>query len=103
MEKNARCEHCDWAESASGLAIEKLEKDWARHPVLHFSLSRCKSQPLQGMIDEISLQLSVYEKLYGKNPEETSIGKRLSGLVRRACEQTGQKTMLCRTRPMAGK
>lgn len=78
----------------SGLAIEKMEKDWNRHPVLHFSLSRCKSQPLQGMIDEISLQLSVYEKLYGKNPEETSIGKRLGGLVRRACEQTGQRAVL---------
>jgi hypothetical protein len=75
-----------------GLAMEKLETEWKKYPVLHFDLSFCKNQyDIQGIIDELNIQISRYEKLYGRNEAETTPGKRFAGVMERACEQTGLK------------
>ncbi|MBO7133103.1 MAG: AAA family ATPase [Bacteroidales bacterium] len=75
-----------------GLAMEKLETEWTKYPVLHFDLSFCKNQyDIQGIIDELNIQISRYEKLYGRNEAETTPGKRFAGIMERACEQTELK------------
>ena len=74
-----------------GLAIADYEKEWVKHPVLHFDMSGAKhfdAESLKGYLDFILLP---YEKLYGKGEGEDTPNKRLMGLVERACEQTGQK------------
>ena len=77
-----------------GLAIADYEKDWVKHPVLHFDMSGAKhmdAKDLEGYLDFI---LRPYEKLYGKGEGEDTPNKRLMGLVERAHEQTGQKVVV---------
>ncbi len=74
-----------------GLAIADYEKEWTKHPVLHFDMSGAKhmdAKALEGYLDFI---LRPYEELYGKEQWEDTPNKRLMGLVERAHKQTGQK------------
>ncbi len=78
-----------------GLAIAELEKEWKRYPVLHFDMSACKNQlTMQGIVSELNRQLDGYEELYGAGKNEDSPGKRFAGLIHRAQEQTGLKTVV---------
>ncbi|MBR5983036.1 MAG: AAA family ATPase [Bacteroidales bacterium] len=78
-----------------GLAIEKLETEWKKYPVLHFNLSLCKNQyNIQGIVDELNLQVANYEELYGRNEAEPTPGKRFAGVMKRAYEQTGLKCVV---------
>ena len=77
-----------------GLAIAEYEKEWVKHPVLHFDMSGAKhmdAKDLEGYLDFI---LRPYEKLYGKEEWEDTPNKRLMGLVERANEQTGEKVVV---------
>ena len=77
-----------------GLAIADYEKEWVKHPVLHFDMSGAKhfdAESLKGYLDFILLP---YEKLYGKGEGEDTPNKRLMGLVERACEQTGKRVVV---------
>lgn len=77
-----------------GLKIMDLEKEWKQYPVMHFDLSSAKHLSMDGVKDEIGLQLFEYEKIFGDNPQETSIGMRLGGLIRRAYEKTGAQVVV---------
>ena len=77
-----------------GLAIADYEKDWVKHPVLHFDMSGAKHFDKEQLKRYLSLQLSEYEKLYGKNDAEVDANERLEGLTKRAYEQTGQKVVI---------
>ncbi len=77
-----------------GLAIADYEKEWTKHPVLHFDLSGAKhftKEELEGYIDFILLP---YEKIYGTGEKEDTPNKRLMGIVERAYKQTGQKVVV---------
>ena len=74
-----------------GLAISEYEKDWVKHPVLHFDMSGAKHMDKELLKDYLDFILSPYEDLYGKRENEKSPNTRLVGIVRRAYEQTGQK------------
>ena len=78
----------------AGLAMEKLEKDWIKYPVLHLDLNIEKyDQP--GSLDKIlNDNLAYWESLYGTRPTETSFSLRFAGIIRRACEQTGQRVAI---------
>lgn len=78
----------------NGLKIMSLEKEWKKYPVLHFDLSSAKHLDCNGVSQEIGLQLDEYEKIYGANPKETSIGMRLGGLIRRSYEKTGVQAVV---------
>ena len=74
-----------------GLAMEKLEKEWTKHPVLHFDLSAAKNMPMSGVTQNLSFQLYQYEKKYGNEFASAPLGTRLSALIVQAYEQTGQQ------------
>ena len=73
-----------------GLAIERLEKDWEPHPVLHFDMSTAKHYGEKELIQEIEGKLCDYEELYGRKPSDININQRMEGLIKSACEQTGK-------------
>ncbi|MBR5983486.1 MAG: ATP-binding protein [Bacteroidales bacterium] len=78
-----------------GLAMEKLETEWKKYPVLHFNLSLCKNQyNIQGIVDELNLLVANYEEQYGRNEAELTPGKRFAGVMKRAYEQTGLKCVV---------
>ena len=77
-----------------GLAIERLEREWRRHPVLHLDLNRDKYETPENLDQVLNKSLSDWEALYGKNPEEVTLALRFEGIIQRACEQTGERVVI---------
>ncbi len=77
-----------------GLAIEQLEKNWTKHPILHLDLNTEKyttPEALDAILDDA---LSSWESLYGRRESERSLSLRFQGIIRRACEQTGERVVI---------
>ena len=77
-----------------GLAIEQLEKDWTVHPVLHLDLNTEKYDSPEKLESKLNRALVAWEELYGADPAETSIAMRFEGVIKRACERTGNRTVI---------
>lgn len=77
-----------------GLAIDKLEVEWTQYPVLHFDMSLAKHLEKERLEQMLSVQLYRYEETYGRVVEEVALNDRLSGLIRRAYEQTGRQVVV---------
>ncbi len=77
-----------------GLAIASYEKDWVKHPVLHFDMSGAKHCEAEQLKRYLNLQLKPYEELYGRDHEEVDANERLDGVVKRAYKQTGKKVVV---------
>ncbi len=78
----------------AGLAIEKLEAEWTRYPVLHFDMSMAKHVDKERLEQMLSVQLYRYEETYGKVNEEVTLNDRFSGLIRRVHHQTGKQVVV---------
>ncbi|MCQ2361402.1 MAG: AAA family ATPase, partial [Paludibacteraceae bacterium] len=78
----------------AGLKADALEKDWVKYPVLRFDMSSIKSMNPQEVKSSLSLMLCEYEKVYGRNEMEVTLGNRLEGVIKRAYTQSGQKVVL---------
>ena len=77
-----------------GLAIASYEKQWVKHPVLHFDMSTAKHMTPENLLIELEGKLSQMEQIYGTEDWATNTNQRLECLVKRACRQTGQKVVL---------
>ena len=77
-----------------GLAIADYEKEWVKHPVLHFDMSGAKHFDVDALNSYLNLQLLPYEELYGKGEGENYPNERLDGIVKRAYKQTGEKVVV---------
>ena len=77
-----------------GLAIADYEKDWVKHPVLHFDMSGAKHFDAEMLKHYFDLQLAPYEELYGRNDNEIYPNERLDGIVKRANKLTGKKVVV---------
>ncbi len=77
-----------------GLAIEKLEKEWKKYPVLYFDMSTAKYAEKADLESELNLKLVRYEEVYGKKEDEQNFNQRLQGVIERAYRQTGQKVVV---------
>ena len=73
-----------------GLAIEKLEEKWDKHPVLHLDLNAEKYDTIESLNAILSYQLTQWEAIYGKGEDETTLTNRFKGVIQRANEQTGK-------------
>jgi hypothetical protein len=78
----------------TGLAIEHMETEWIKHPVLRFSFGDVKGFDMYELRRTIELQLEDYEKLYGEDAKNETPAIRFSGLIKRAYEQTGQQVVI---------
>ena len=78
-----------------GLKIMNLEQEWAEHPVIHLSLSQAKSQEsAEALRQRLMLLLEDYANKYGHKETERTPGALLTGIVRRAVEQTGRQAVV---------
>ena len=77
-----------------GLKIMDLEKDWEQYPVLHLDVSGAKHMSIREIRDELCRLLWEYEKLYGREEQETTPGMRLAGVISRAYEQTNNQVVV---------
>ena len=77
-----------------GLAIEKLEKEWLEHPVLHLDLNTNKYDSPEVLEQKLGESLNQWEELYGCPRPDLTFGMRFENVIRRACEQTGRKVVI---------
>ena len=73
----------------------ELESEWEKYPVLHFDLSLAKNQDSVESLRNTLMWLSdPLLRIYGFSKQETTPGRILSGLIRRAYEQTGKQVVI---------
>jgi Holliday junction resolvase-like predicted endonuclease len=77
-----------------GLAMEQLETEWIKYPVLRFSFGDVKGFDMYELRRTIEQQLKRYEKIYGADPLDTTPATRFSSLIERAYEQTGKQVVI---------
>lgn len=77
-----------------GLAIEQLEKNWVKRPVLHLDLNIEKYDTPESLDHILENALYGWESLYGANPSERSFSLRFAGVIRRAYEQSGHRVAI---------
>ena len=78
-----------------GLAITRHEDiTWEKHPVLYVDLNVENYKALEVLTAKLNLFLCNWEKIYGKDENEVSLGSRFEGVIRRAYEQTGLKAVI---------
>ena len=77
-----------------GLAVEKLEKDWIKYPILHLDLNIEKYDTSESLDKILNDNLEYWESEYGTRPSETSFSLRFAGIIRRAYEKTGQRVVI---------
>mgnify|MGYP004729265619 FL=1 len=78
----------------TGLAVERLEKDWIKYPILHLDLNIEKYDALESLDNILEKSLTAWEKLYGAEPSERSFSLRFAGIIERACKQAGQRVVI---------
>ncbi len=77
-----------------GLAMEKLEKDWTKYPVLHFNMSLNKHLDLGKLERFIAYLISTQEEINGMPVTEGDANIRLANLIKRLYEKTGKKVVV---------
>lgn len=77
-----------------GLAIEKLEKDWIQYPIFHLDLNIGKYDTPDSLDKILNDHLEQWESQYGTRPSEVTFSLRFAGIIKRACQQTGQRAVI---------
>ena len=77
-----------------GLAMERLEKDWIKYPVLHFDMSMAKHVDKERLERLLDFMLSDYERTFGLDTTAGDANLRLTRLIKCAYEKTGKKVVV---------
>ena len=77
-----------------GLAMGEYEKDWVKHPVLHFDMSGAKHMDKDMLERYLADMLTDHEAVFGYKSEKQDPNIRLKDLVVTANRLTGQKVAL---------
>lgn len=75
-----------------GLKIIEYEREWVQYPVLHLDLSTAKGQDnTADLRSTLMWLLRPLAEIYGRETDETTPGKLLTGIMKRAHEKTGKQ------------
>ena len=77
-----------------GLAVESLEKEWKKYPVLMLELSRSTAFDSNSLQDLLAQQFSIWEKEYGIVEKSESMSARLANIIIKAHETTGERVVV---------
>lgn len=78
----------------SGLAMERLEREWTRHPVLHLSMAGGKHMGKNVLNRYLGERMREQEEAFGISHPAADLNDRLAHLIRTAYEQTGHKVVV---------
>lgn len=78
----------------AGLAIERLEKDWNRYPVLHLDLNARQYENIGSLLEELNKYLEIWEQAYDSPFGDRKPEERFFQVIRRAYEKTGQRVVV---------
>lgn len=77
-----------------GLAINRLEQDWIKHPVFYLNFVNAYTDSEDGLTAILNAGISRWEEFYGRNESESTLAQRFYGVIRRAVEQTGVRAVV---------
>ena len=78
----------------AGLAIEKLEKEWTRHPVLHVDFSR-NNFAIPGVLEKtLNTILYNWEVAYGREKVDETFADRFIRVIANAHAETGRRVVV---------
>ena len=77
-----------------GLAIEELEQDWTKYPVLHFDMSGGKHMEKEQLEDYLSNRLETEEKNWEITNPKKGANDRLTELITTAYKTTGKQVVV---------
>ena len=78
-----------------GLYISKVEKEWAKYPVIHLDMSNGKYYDLDGTQKIIDWLLKQHEKTYGLTAQaDDRFSNRMSNIIQAAYMQTGRQVVV---------
>ena len=77
-----------------GLKIESLEKDWKTYPVFHIDFNGQDFNDKDALTMTLERFLSSYEKIYGCNDPNQTIGSRFADLLKVAHNKTGLRCVV---------
>ena len=78
-----------------GLKIMALEKEWEQYPVIHIDVSTAKNQPnTEELQRSLLFNMEPLAAKFGRTESETTPGKLLTGMIRRAYETTGKQVAI---------
>lgn len=78
----------------TGLAIEQMEREWKKYPVLHLDLDAKSYETPEQLYDILDDNLNKWEDRFGKDICEVTLSLRFMGIIRRAYEQTGSSVVV---------
>ena len=78
----------------TGLAMEKLEKDWIKYPVLHLDLNARNYEDKNSLLEELNKNLEIWEQIYNSPYADRAPEERFYHLIRLAYEQAGQRVAI---------
>lgn len=73
-----------------GLAMEKLENEWEKYPVLHLDLNAKKYEMIESLFVILNQHLEKWEAVFGDEKRERSPEERFSYLIEKISKQTGR-------------
>jgi len=77
-----------------GLAVEKMEKDWTKYPILHLDLNSREYKDESSLEAELNRHLEKWEKQYGSEYKDRASEERFIHVIEHAYEQTGQRVVI---------
>ncbi len=77
-----------------GLTMERLEKQWKKHPVIHLSLASVKEIEPEKIRSLLNGLLAEQEKFYGIASASDTLGGRLKNLITSCYEKYGEKVVV---------
>ena len=77
-----------------GLKIMELEKEWKKHPVLHFTMSGLKNLKVSEAKTKLESMIRGYESIYGRDTLSVTPGDRFRDLIHNSNRQTGEKVVV---------
>ena len=78
-----------------GLAIDKLEKDWVKYPVIHLDLSSGKYAAIENLHSVLNDILNDYENKFDIEVQAgSSYGTRLKNIIQGAVRKTGHQAVV---------
>ena len=78
----------------TGLAMEKLEKEWINYPVLHLDLNARNYEDADSLLEELNKNLEIWERTYSSPYANRAPEERFYHIIRLAYEQTGQRVVI---------
>ena len=77
-----------------GLAIDKLETEWAEYPVFHIDFSQTDFLNPNLFEEKLEENISACEQIYGKGEFAFSLGSRFAYVLKQAHKQSGRRCVV---------